>query len=122
MTEVPHFTITDITGETVDYSRIWQHRQLVLVVLPRSASTDAADYAMRLREALADSSPHTAVVITNDDITGIAAPAVVIADRWGEIIHSVRTERVADLPGADELRDWIEHVRMRCPECEGEWR
>lgn len=121
MDRVPHFTARTLTGDPVSYASLWQHRQLVLVTLP-SGRGEGERYAREVREAFADATDDIALVLTRDEVPGIPAPGAVIADRWGEIIHAVRADSVERLPPAQELRDWAEHVRQRCPECEGEWR
>jgi hypothetical protein len=59
-------------------------------------------------------------VITSDAVPGLDAPAVVVGDRWGEIVYVTATADAADLPPARELLEWISYVETRCPECEGE--
>jgi hypothetical protein len=46
----------------------------------------------------------------------------VVADRWGEIVFAEEKSDVADLPGPQELVDWLNYVMNQCPECEGEAR
>jgi len=59
-------------------------------------------------------------VVTGDRIPGIGVPAVVVADRWGEIIHLASASRVEQLTPPEDLLDWVDYVVKRCPECEGE--
>jgi hypothetical protein len=33
---IPHFTVTTFSGESFDYSDIWQRKNLVLVLLPHA--------------------------------------------------------------------------------------
>jgi len=54
--------------------------------------------------------------------------ALVIADRWGLVYHSVAAEGVAQLPEEDELVEWVRYLATQCPECgvpdepgHGEW-
>jgi hypothetical protein len=61
-------------------------------------------------------------VITEGQVPGISAPAVVIADRWGEVVFAVEKADVADLPAPQELMEWVNYVLNQCPECEGEAR
>jgi hypothetical protein len=44
---VPHFEVTDLAGERVHYSSVWQRRHLVLVMLP-NGHAPSRDYADRL--------------------------------------------------------------------------
>lgn len=55
---------------------------------------------------------------------GLAAPALVIADEWGEIFF---LQRCADhvLPPSNEIAEWTRFIAIQCPECEqpeGEWK
>jgi len=49
----------------------------------------------------------------------MAPPRVVIADRWGEIVHiaSPPHGQASQLPNVDEVLSWIRFVRIQCPEC-----
>jgi hypothetical protein len=44
-------------------------------------------------------------------------PGLVVADRWGEIVHVAR-----EVPRVADVLDWLDHLEQRCPECEGEAR
>jgi hypothetical protein len=120
---VPHFEVGTLEGEPFTYSTIWQHKNLLLVTIPprdsESTSAYAADVTARFREF---DDPDFACVITEDQVPGISAPAVVVADRWGEIVFAVEKSYVADLPAPQELIEWLNYVRNQCPECEGEAR
>ena len=117
---IPHFRVATVGGSVVAYSTIWQHRNLLLVALPQADPLLAA-YLTRLREGQpAFEASETASVITHDAIAGVDAPAVVIADRWGEIIHIATAAEVSDLPALPEILDWLAHIQHRCPECEGD--
>jgi hypothetical protein len=120
---VPHFEVRSLEGEPFRYSTIWQHKNLLLVTLPtldaESTSAYALDVTARVRQ-LADQ--NVECVITQDPVPGISAPAVVVADRWGEIVFAVETSGVSDLPAPQELIEWLNHVGNQCPECEGEAR
>jgi hypothetical protein len=120
---VPHFTVRADAGSTVAYSSIWQQRHLVLIALPDGPSRDTADYISRVTERLEGAMrDDTTLVITRDPVTGLPTPGVLVADRWGEIAEVFHGSRIADLPSPEDLLEWIEHVRQRCPECEGETR
>lgn len=118
---VPHFVVRGFDGSIVHYSSIWQHRNLVLVTLPRA--DDADQYATRVtaRRSAFDEQASTCV-ITRESIDGLPAPGVLVADRWGEIVHVVTSQHVTGLPLADQLLQWLEAIEYRCPECEGEAR
>ena len=60
----------------------------------------------------------TTVVVTTDAVPGLSAPSVLVADRWGEIVHlesaSGSTSNLADV---DELLSGVHFVEIQCPEC-----
>jgi hypothetical protein len=119
--KLPHFTVTDDAGERVDYSAFWQRKNLLLVVLP--GSPDAEGYIPGLRSRMAELTAYeTACVITHQPIEGVRPPAVVIADRWGEVHYAASPDSVAALPTVAELIEWLRYVQMQCPECQGEAR
>jgi hypothetical protein len=119
---LPHFTVTDLDGKRVDYSSIWQRKNLVLVTLP-DTDPSTPSYAEQLTARGRDSQgDHTEWVVTCDRISGIPRPGAVVADRWGELIHVAPARDVAHLPALNELVEWVDHVQRRCPECEGEAR
>lgn len=116
---VPHFAVRDTDGRVVDYSAIWQRRNLVLVTVPSTAQSQP--YVSTLRSRIAAFNEHeSTVVVTEDRVPGLAAPGLIVADRWGEIVHIVTPNAVTDLPPATTLLQWLEAIEYRCPECEGE--
>jgi hypothetical protein len=120
---VPHFSVTTIDGEPCVYAELWQKKSLLLVVIPTLASADRDAYISTLRNHIADLTAHdTSCVITSDDVAGVRCPAIIIADRWGEIAFVAEAASAANLPPVDTLIDWLRHVQGRCPECEGEAR
>jgi hypothetical protein len=118
---VPHFEVNTVEGELFSYSTIWQRRNLVLIAI-RAAEFEAS--AANVSDLVARKSEFTAkdaaCVVTADRVPGIRSPAVVVADRWGEIVHVATASRVEDLTPVEELLDWVEYLAQRCPECEGE--
>jgi peroxiredoxin len=118
---LPHFEVKTIGGELFSYSTIWQRRNLVLLAIPAAESEAPGTYISQL---VARRSEFTATdaecVVTADRVPGIQSPAVLVADRWGEIVHVATTSRVEDLTSPDELLDWVDYLDRRCPECEGE--
>ena len=116
---VPHFEVTELNGDVFHYSTIWQHRNLVLVTLPECGDHTmyVADLSARRSDFLAG---NALCVVTRDRVAGVAAPGVVIADRWGEIVHTTAPDQVETLPSATELLEWVHYIEQRCPECEGE--
>jgi hypothetical protein len=120
---IPHFSVTTVNGERCSYADLWQKKNLLLVVIPGSASSDRDAYISGLQVRVADLTAHeTACVITSEDIPDVRSPAVVIADRWGEIAFVAEPRRLEDLPDIDAIIEWLRHVQARCPECEGEAR
>jgi hypothetical protein len=120
---VPDFSVSSLDGTAVHYGDLWQRRNLLLVTLPPDASPESGGYAARLSARVAElTSNETACVITRNPVPGAEPPSVVVADRWGEIHFAAHAAGVADLPGPDELLDWLRYVQMQCPECQGETR
>jgi len=120
--DVPHVEFRTFDGRTVSYRAIWQHRNLVLIALP-SGDPAADQYRSGVVTQLDDLRALDAeCVITCDAVVGLPAPGVLIADRWGEIVHVTAPPDVAGLPAPDEIVEWLEYTQRRCPECEGEAR
>lgn len=116
--QVPHFTVTTLDGARVAYTSIWQRRNLVLIALRPTTGDDEAVHQL-VREVRAAPGLDADVVATRDAIDGVTAPAVLVADRWGEINH---VDRSASLPSSADVIARVEYVQQRCPECEGETR
>lgn len=119
---LPHFEVTSIDGRSVAYRSIWQRKHVVLVLLD-AADTGSGTYADALRSGLqAIAAEDTECVVTHHSVASILPPAVVIADRWGEIAAIATGDRAAELPDVDDVLEWVEYLRRKCPECEGEAR
>jgi hypothetical protein len=115
---IPHFTVTAADGGTVDYAKdIWQRKNLVLIAVPSGG--DERELSRTYASVAAED---TRLIVTSSSVAGVSPPAVVVADQWGEVAHSVSAPTLEGLPSPDEVLAWIEHVRQRCPECEGEAR
>jgi hypothetical protein len=116
--QVPHFSVSTALGQQVRYDRMWQHRNLVFVSVDVRRHPQygvyASDLMARTREFAA---AETELVVSPDPIQGLPAPAVMVADRWGEIVRIFTADADVPLPNADELLDWINFIRMQCPEC-----
>jgi hypothetical protein len=120
---VPHFTVTTFSGESFDYSDIWQRKNLVLVLLPHADSAATTRFVDQLTAQMSQlTSDDSACVMTRDSISGVQSPGIVVADRWGEIHHLAGGKTVDDLPGPDDVIEWLRYVQHQCPECEGESR
>jgi hypothetical protein len=119
---VPHFRVGTIDGRRIEYSStIWQRRNLVLVALTEPQSAPSRMYASQLEAGWSAFESHeTECVITRDVVAGAASPAVLIADRWGEIVYVANGSSVAELPRLPEILEWVAYLQTRCPECEGE--
>jgi hypothetical protein len=59
------------------------------------------------------------VLADSQRVLGASAPAVLVADEWGEVFFACRAEDGVQLPTPEELREWIVFVAVQCPECEG---
>jgi hypothetical protein len=118
---LPHFSVTTVDGNRVEYADLWQRKNVVLLTVPADGS--AAAYASELLSDEALLATHdTACIVTGDSLQGLPPASVVIADRWGEIQFIVTGQSVRALPSIGELVDWLEHVQHQCPECQGETR
>lgn len=118
---VPHFHVRTVTGAVFSYSTIWQRHNLVLVVL-HGAEAEAALISELLTRSDEFTEREGICVVTQDRVPGVPAPGALVADRWGEIVHVVPATEVASPQLADDLIEWLDFVRRRCPECEGEFR
>jgi hypothetical protein len=73
-------------------------KNLLLVLLPKSRSD--AGYISDLRAYESDfRSLDTECVIARDDTPWLRGPAVLLADRWGEVIHITAAVRVRAISG-----------------------
>lgn len=51
---------------------------------------------------------------------GVRAPAVVIADQWGEVHEAHEAGDEHRFPTVTEIEDWLRYLAIQCPECQGE--
>src|SRR5688500_11210802 len=118
---IPHFEVTTVGGGLFTYSTIWQRRNLLLLVVPVESADSPKTYVSRLVARRSEfSEKNVECVVTADRVPGVQSPAVVIADKWGEIAHVETASQVEGLASPEELLDWFDYVERRCPECEGE--
>lgn len=123
--QVPHVSVRGLDGTTITYRDIWQRKNLVLVsFLPEREGGDErgeASYLAALQARDQVFREHEAeVVITRDPVAGLPAPAVLIADRWGEIAAVQTSGEAASLLSVDEILEWLHFIARACPECEAE--
>jgi hypothetical protein len=110
---VPHFVVRSVDGATVDYRSIWQREQLLLICLDESATSDPL---IRLAQDLATrgtdlSVVETSLVVTRESIAGLPCPALILADRYGEIFWTREPGGVTD---ADDVIDSLRVIQSRC--------
>lgn len=119
---ISSFEVRTVSGQHFSYRDVWQRRHLVAIALP--ADDPASDaYALALAARAAEFTTHqTECVVTTDAVPGVAAPGVLVADRWGEVAHAATESSVDALPTVDALLEWVHYIESRCPECEGEAR
>jgi peroxiredoxin len=118
--QVPHFEVRDLDGQVINYATVWQHRNLVLIVLPSLENHATGRYVDVLANVATAFGEHTTCVITRDVVAGVPAAAALVADQWGEIVYVRCASEITALPSPQELLDWISYLEKRCPECEGE--
>jgi len=120
---VPHFEVRTLEGKLFNYSSIWQHKNLLLVTLPTADAGSTDDYVTELSTRLQHlGDQDLEFVITRDLIPGVSDSAVLVADRWGEVVYTAAEPAAADLPALQEVLEWVNYLNNRCPECEGEAR
>ena len=91
--QVPHFSLLTVDGRHVHYADLWQHRNLVFVSIDPQRGADSERYATTLRSRSADfEAAEASLVVTAEAIDGLPSPGIVIAGRWGEIIHTFTRE------------------------------
>jgi hypothetical protein len=104
----------------VRYDEIWQRRNLVLIVVSSQESDAGVHYASQLGARQQEfERAETAVVVTADTVAKLPMPAVVVADRWGEILYLQVTSggEPFRFPPIDELLSWVQFAEIQCPEC-----
>jgi hypothetical protein len=113
--QVSHFEVQTVDGRALSYRTIWQRKNLLLVVLPESPSD--AEYVSTLRAREPEFEwLDTECIITRDAVPGIRAPAMLVADRWGEIIHIAARSESERSPAPERLLGWLEYIQNRCPD------
>jgi hypothetical protein len=120
---MPMFTVTNgIDRSLVDYHKLWQRKNLLLISLRQDDPTARA-YVESLIAKESDLRAYdTAFIVTTDAVPGIPSPGIVVADRWGEIYYVQEASSAADLADPVSLIEWLRYVQSECPECQGETR
>jgi len=116
---ISHFEGATIDGHRVRYEQLWQRRNLVLFVLSTAVRAEAQSYLTALEERVSTLQPDdTTLVVCDDRIEHLPRDSVVIADRWGEIAWLQEiASNPAEWPSVDEIVEWVEFIRIKCPEC-----
>jgi hypothetical protein len=116
--QVPFFDVMTTDGRRVEYRSLWQSRNLLLVTVPPHGGSECtAGLRARMTELMAHD---TEVVMTEADVAGLPPPGVLIADRWGDIYFVGRFAAGEPCFDTDAIIEWLRHVQMQCPECQGE--
>ncbi len=116
---VPHFETATVDGRPFRYADVWQRSNLVLLILPRSAGAGARGYVADLEARVAKLMPANSVVAAvQGPVAGLPDSSIVLSDRWGEIAHIIELPAaVTAWPDAGDVVEWLEFIRMKCPEC-----
>jgi hypothetical protein len=116
---VPHFDTTTVDGRPFRYADVWQRSNLVLLILPKNAAAEARGYVAELRTRVASLTPANSVVAAVEGpVAGLPGSAIVLSDRWGEITQIMDLPAsVAGWPEVADVVEWLEFIRMKCPEC-----
>src|SRR5687767_5133847 len=86
---VPNFDVTTVEGRHVRYQDIWQRRNLILAVVAPHDVAHERQYKSHLRARQREFDDAEAmIVVTSDEVRGLPPPRVIVADRWGEILHA----------------------------------
>lgn len=116
---VSHFEGVTLEGRDVPHEELWQHRNVVLFVVPTELGTAASSYLTALEGRLSELKPSdTSLVLSRHAIDGVPMNTLVIADRWGEVVHlSQLGSDPTGWPSIDGVVEWVEFIRVKCPEC-----
>jgi peroxiredoxin len=118
--QLPHFEVATLDGRRIRYDELWQRRNLALILTDPRQRREAMAFAAQLSAHAKElEEAEATVVVTSDPIPGLRAPCVVVADRWGEILHIEMSKSgdVAELANVGELLEWVRFARIQCPEC-----
>jgi hypothetical protein len=114
---LPSFTSETLDGREVPDTQLWQRRNVVLLVAPQEAIATQSSYMTLLERRISELRPSdTSLVISHQPIAGVSLHSIVIADRWGEIVHLAHLPS-GTWPSIDDVVEWVEFIRAQCPEC-----
>ncbi len=120
---LPDFDARTLADRPINYRQdVWQKKLAVLIGFLDPASDAARAYRRELSRREADLTAWDTLLLVVTHLPGCTAPAVVIADRWGEVRHVAHPADDRGLPGIDDLIEWLRFVQAECPECQGETR
>jgi hypothetical protein len=116
---ITHFESTTLDGRGVPYDQLWQHRNVVLFVLSSDLIAAASPYLSALEGRLAELKPaDTSLVVSANVVADLPQRSVAISDRWGEVVYVEQlTADQKQWPGLDDILEWVEFIRIKCPEC-----
>jgi hypothetical protein len=113
---VPHFHVTTLDGRRVRYEEIRERRSLVLVTVRRPTDDAGVSFTSRLLSRRHEFAQAAAVVVVTADVVAtLPPPTVLVADRWGEILHLDTRFRgqPSTLLDVDELLSWAHFARIK---------
>jgi hypothetical protein len=92
---------------------------VVLLLVPPGATGRAGGYLDALRARIAQLRPDDVTLVATEDAGSRLPPStLLICDRWGEIEHvAPLSDDVQRWPDIDEIVEWLEFIRSKCPEC-----
>lgn len=94
-------------GERLPDLREWDGRPLLILEEPAGNDDGAIDRVV-------DPEGRAAAALD------VEAPAVVVADQWGEVHLAAVAGDEHRFPTPEELVGWARYLAVHCPECEGE--
>lgn len=96
----------------VDALRDWDAYPLIVVPIGSGADSAAAETHALPRATDPGGRLSTAVAVE--------APALVIADQWGEVHLRHRAGEGHRFPDVAEIVEWLRFLAIQCPECQAE--
>jgi hypothetical protein len=92
---------------------------LVLVLVSPQERDDGARCQSQLQARRGEfEREETTVVVTTDAVPKLPTPAVLVADRWGEILYLETSsgDQTFRFPDVNELLSWMHFIAIQCPE------